>query len=135
LARARAAPFRCAPAVGRGFLLCGLVVLQTLAGEILPIFGLGETHRGNVSCNRVRLIHLQFAAEELGEHRAAVLQEPPVPFGKQTAHQRRGCVINLERPFDDEAAGSQVGPAASIEVGILDLVLGIDAALTLALQA
>ena len=52
---------------------------------------------------------------------------------KQPAHQRRRCVVDLERALDHEAA-AQVGPAACIEVRIPNLVFRVDAPLALALN-
>ena len=91
--------------VGRGFFLRRLVVAHAVAGEIVAIGLLGQPHRRDHAGHGVRLVHLQLAAEELVEHDAAVLDEPPVLLGEQAADQRRCGVVDLERALDDEAAG------------------------------
>src|SRR5262245_55329988 len=120
--------------VRRRLLVRPLVLGHALAREVVAIRRLRQAEAGDNAGDGVRLVHLQLATEELVKYQAAVLQEAPLPLGEQPANERRRAVVDLERPLDDKSAGPQVGPAPRVEVGVPDLVLGIDAALALALE-
>ena len=103
--------------------------LRKVSAEFLGAQAEGLEQRSD----RLGLVGFQLALEEALVGGAAVLAQPPVLGGEETADQRRGRVVDLERTADDQTA--RLRPAPRIEVGVARLVFRVEAALALALDA
>src|SRR5579885_359044 len=119
--------------VVRGFLLRPGPRVESRSAEVRAIFGGRQVQSCNYSGYGVGLIDLQLTPEEQFVDFAAVFEQAPVFVREQAADQRRGGVVNLERAADYETAGRR--PPSRVQVRVFRLVLGIDTALALALDA
>src|ERR1700681_2860510 len=116
--------------VGRSFLLGLLIVALTIAVEISPIIFAGESELIHEFRHGFDFVDGQFAPEEQFVDAAAVIDDLTVFVGDQAANQRRGRVIDLERPSDNLLVGPLVCRPPGVHIGVLNLVFGVDASLS-----
>src|SRR6266852_7898550 len=117
-----------------GLRLAALEVPGTRTREIFEIGRPAVAHLLDQSCNVLGAVDLETPVEEARVHLLAELPEEALLHPVESGDQRRRRIVDFQRPLDREAA-APVRPAACVEVRIAGLVLGIDAALALALEA
>src|SRR5262249_31375459 len=120
--------------VVRGCLFLTTLVGRTaFPGQILEIVPIRQAKVRDQPSHSFRLIGFELAQKEFFEGQPAKVEQWAVGAGEYPADRRGGGVIDFQRAADPETA--RFRPAPSIHVGVFDLVLGIDAALTLALHS
>src|SRR5579872_6866371 len=119
--------------VRRGLVLRRRVGSRALVFHIFAILRGGKPQRREQRGSGLRIVGLELAAEERFVDPAAVLQQPALRFGEQAADERGRGIVNILRRADQNSA--RLGPAARVEVGVLGLVIGIDAALAAILDS
>jgi hypothetical protein len=115
-----------------GFLLAALVGLPSVASGIVEVLLGGETEAADQLRHGLRLVGLEFTKKEPLERLATIVEKATVLPREQPADRCGGRIVDLQRAAYPETA--RLRPATRVHVGILDLVLGIDAALAFSLE-